>query len=132
MSTNVKKHNTASASRIAHRYVQSALIGDPKELLEIYESKLKLYEGEARTAQEIQDFIDKNIESQADEIGLSYSRMNAELRSGKPNLWNELATIWEFRKSKRECPTFILVYIAAILIACQYHQKSASGSKILG
>jgi hypothetical protein len=99
MSTNVKKHNTASASRIAHRYVQSALIGDSKELLEIYESKLKLYEGEARTAQEIQDFIDKNIESQADEIGLSYSRMNAELRSGKPNLWNELATIWESNRN---------------------------------
>jgi len=94
--TNTSTFKEASASRIARHYIQSALIGDPKELLEIYESRLKYYEDQnAKIAQAIQGFIDRRIENQADAINLAFSKFKADINSNTPNLWDKLVGAWE-------------------------------------
>ena len=96
--THTTTFEKTSAARVANRYFQAALIGDPKQLLEAYESRLGYYENrEASIAQTIQNYIDGHIEKRESELDNAYSRLNFDLKSGAPNAWVDLTRVWEER-----------------------------------
>ena len=102
--TNTRTFEKTSASRVANRYFQAALIGDPKQLLEAYEGRMEYQERDALVAQALQNYIEANIEKRESELANAYSRLKVELNPST-NLWLNLTDEWSatasFRSSDR-------------------------------
>jgi len=100
--TNTPTFEKSSAARVASRYLQAALIGDPKQLLAAYESRMDYQEREAERAQVIQNYIESHIEKRESELvsnlnELSFNR--ALVQYQEPNLLTTLSGVWVRRES---------------------------------
>jgi hypothetical protein len=94
--THTTTFEKTSAARVANRYFQAALIGDPKQLLGAYESRMEYQERDAKVAQTLQNYIEANIENRDSQIENAYSRLSPT-ENLDSNLWYSLRDAWSSR-----------------------------------
>ena len=102
--TNTPTFEKTSAARVANRYFQAALIGDPKQLLEAYESRMGYQERDAEVAQVLQNYIEANIEKRESELVSDYNALSLNrtlVQYQEPNALTTLSGVWGRRESGR-------------------------------
>jgi hypothetical protein len=78
-----------NARRVLARYLEATAVGDPVQLTGAFESALALYEEKAKSAQRIQEVVDR-IEKMGPELEAAYRNLGKV----EPNVWSETYDKW--------------------------------------